>query len=185
MLTPGPRIEYVTAADGYRFAVRVWEAQRPVARMIWLHGIISHGGWYLGSCSHLARSGLEVHFLDRRGSGLNPAARGHADWHETWMTDVEGYLERVPPDLPTILMGISWGGKLAVAVARRNRRLIDGLGLLGPGLFAKKGPGPAGQFAVHLAATLGLGRAGSRSRWATPRCSPIARAGRTTSPAIR
>jgi acylglycerol lipase len=157
MLTPAPRIDFYPAADGYCCAVRVWESDRPVGRIVWVHGIISHGGWYFGSCRHLAQSGLEVHFLDRRGSGLNAARRGHVDRYETWLRDVELYLERLPAGVPTILLGISWGGKLATAVARRTRQPLAGLGLLCPGLFAKKGPGPVGRLALRLAGVLGLG----------------------------
>jgi acylglycerol lipase len=157
-MPPAPRIDYYAAGDGYRCAVRVWEADQPIGRVVWVHGIISHGGWYLGSCRHLAQAGLEVHFLDRRGSGLNAGRRGDVDQFETWLGDVEEYLERLPSDLPTILVGISWGGKLATAVARRNRRLIEGLGLLCPGLYAKKGPGLASRFALQVAGALGLWR---------------------------
>jgi alpha-beta hydrolase superfamily lysophospholipase len=151
-----PRITCYSAADGYRCAVRVWEAERPLARIVWVHGIISHGGWYLGSCRHLAQAGLEMHFLDRRGSGLNQAARGHVDGFETWLRDVEVYLEQLPTNLPIILLGISWGGKLATAVARHTRRPLAGLGLLCPGLFARKGPGPASRLALRAAGRLGL-----------------------------
>jgi alpha-beta hydrolase superfamily lysophospholipase len=106
-----------------------------------LHGIISHGGWYGGSCQFLADAGHEVHFLDRRGSGLNGDARGDVDRWETWCDDVIGYLKHIRDDRPLVLCGISWGGKLAAAVARRKPHLIDGLGLLCPGLYAKQQPG--------------------------------------------
>jgi acylglycerol lipase len=153
-----PRITYYSAHDGYPCAARVWEAERTVGRIVWVHGIISHGGWYFGSCRHWAQAGLEVHFLDRRGSGLNMAGRGHVDHCETWIRDVEVYLERLPRDLPTVLLGISWGGKLSAAVARHTKQPLAGLGLLCPGLFALKGPGLAGRLAVRLANTIGLGR---------------------------
>ena len=135
----GPRIVHFRAHDGYVFAVRVWEPDYPVARIVCLHGIISHGGWYLSSCNNLASSGFAVHFLERRGSGINPAARGDVDRYETWLNDVEQYMSSLPPNVPRLLIGISWGGKLATAVLRRCRHLIDGLGLICPGLFALKG----------------------------------------------
>ncbi len=131
-----PRIESFTAADGYHFSVRVWKVDQPAARIVCLHGIISHGGWYLQSCRQLAEKGFEVHFVDRRGSGLNVAARGDVDRYETWLADVERYLSHLSDSLPRILIGISWGGKLATAMAGHRPDLVAGLGLLCPGLFA-------------------------------------------------
>jgi len=159
MLLPTPRITHSTAADGYRFAVRVWAAQgaaAPRASVVCLHGIISHGGWYHPSCRELARAGCEVHFLDRRGSGLNRAGRGDVDRWQTWPADVEGYLAGLPDGPPRALLGISWGGKLAAAVARRRPELVDALGFLCPGLFAKKGANAVQRAALKLAAVVGL-----------------------------
>jgi len=156
MSTLAPRLAFFTSADGYTCAARVWDVRQPAARLVFLHGIISHGGWYLASCRYLARAGFEVHFLDRRGSGLNPAARGDVDTFQTWLDDVEGYLEQLSAGVARILLGISWGGKLAAAVARRRPQLADGLGLICPGLFAKKGAGRVGRAALALARFFGL-----------------------------
>jgi alpha-beta hydrolase superfamily lysophospholipase len=181
-----PRIEFYTAADGRRLAARVWSTQEaPRARVVFLHGITSHSGWYHHSCRHLAAAGLEVHFLDRRGSGLNAVGRGDVDRYETWIADVEVYLEELQnsrsgfrvqgsdrtsdvadsprsepqtpnpePYVPTVLAGISWGGKLAVVVARscsakqraaaqdeHRPDLMQGLALICPGLYAYQQPG--------------------------------------------
>lgn len=156
MSTPAPRIAFFTSADGYTCSARVWDVPEPAASLVFLHGIISHGGWYPQSCRYLARAGFEVHFLDRRGSGLNAAARGEVDAFQTWLGDVEGYLEQLPTGPPRILLGISWGGKLAAAVARHRPELVDGLGLICPGLFAQKGAGRAGRAALALARILRL-----------------------------
>jgi len=161
MLLPAPRITHFTAADGYRFAVRVWDARGvkvPRGRVVCLHGIISHGGWYQPSCRELARAGCEVHFLDRRGSGLNFAGRGDVDRWETWPADVEEYLAQLPDGPPRVLLGISWGGKLGAAVARRRPELVDALAFICPGLFAKKGANALQRAALKLAGALGLRR---------------------------
>jgi len=159
MLLPAPRITHFDADDGYRFGVRAWEAQGtavPRARVVCLHGIISHGGWYHPSCRELARTGCEVHFLDRRGSGLNRVGRGDVDRWERWPDDVEGYLAHLPDGPPRVLLGISWGGKLAAAVARRRPELVDALGLICPGLFGKKGANAVQRAALRLAGAAGL-----------------------------
>ena len=91
-----PRIDFYTARDGRRLAVRVWNGiEPPRARVVLLHGITSHGGWYNRSCQHLNDCGFEVHFLDRRGSGLNAEGRGDVDRHATWLDDVTTYLEQI------------------------------------------------------------------------------------------
>jgi len=138
MANPSPQIRPFTAPDGYQLSLRKWEVENPLAHVVCLHGIVSHGGWYLASCDHLAADGFGIHMLDRRGSGLNRQRRGDVDRWETWPQDVESYLETLPRATPRILLGISWGGTLATAVARRRPDLLQGLGLICPGLYSKK-----------------------------------------------
>lgn len=109
-----------------------------------LHGIQSHSGWYTFSSGRLCAAGFEVYFLDRRGSGMNQSARGHVVHCERLINDVTqllgdiraGYSQPDPPR-PIILLGISWGGKLATVIAAQRPDLIDGLALLYPGLRAR------------------------------------------------
>jgi alpha-beta hydrolase superfamily lysophospholipase len=108
---------------------------------VFLHGITSHSGWYDGSSAHLAGHDIEVHFLDRRGSGLNADQPGDIDRWTTWIDDVAAYLEQLGRTLPVALCGISWGGKLAAAVARRHPGLVAALGLICPGLYSPHEPG--------------------------------------------
>jgi alpha-beta hydrolase superfamily lysophospholipase len=149
--TPPPRIAFYDAADGRRLAVRVWDsAEPPRARVVFLHGVTSHGGWYARSCQHLASAGYEVHFLDRRGSGLNRESPGDVDRWPTWVGDVAAYLEGIRGEAPIVLCGISWGGKLAVAVARREPGLMHGLALICPGLFSPFEPGLVKRLALRV-----------------------------------
>ncbi len=146
-----PRIDFYTARDGRRLAVRVWNGiEPPRARVVMLHGITSHGGWYNRGCRHLHKCGFEVHFLDRRGSGLNVEARGDVDRHQTWLDDVTTYLEQVANGRPVVLCGISWGGKLAAAVARQQPGLLRGLALVTPGLYSRFEPNPVQRWALRL-----------------------------------
>ena len=131
--------------------MRAWSAaSRPTSRVVFLHGITSHGGWYERCAESLAAGGCEVAFLDRRGSGLNGEAMGDVDKWQTWLDDVATYLKAarqadadspLGAPLPTILCGISWGGKLAAAVARRYPGLLAGLALVCPGLYSPYLPG--------------------------------------------
>jgi alpha-beta hydrolase superfamily lysophospholipase len=93
------------------------------------------------SCAHLVQADFDVHFLDRRGSGLNVEAPGDIDCWTTWIDDVTAYLEQLRGGPPIVLCGISWGGKLAAAVARRRPASIQALALICPGLYSPHEPG--------------------------------------------
>ena len=132
------------ASDGYRFNLRSWfPVARPKGRLYCLHGIRSHGGWYVRSCQRLAEAGFEVHFLDRRGSGFNTAHRGDTPTYRRLVDDVAEFIQcqsLSKPWLKNYLLGISWGGKTATALPYRHPGLVDGLILACPGMCAKVRP---------------------------------------------
>ncbi len=131
------------ASDGSRFYAHVTSPPNPVGRVVLLHGIRSHAGWYARSIRAFAEAGYEVHFLDRRGSGLNTARRGDTPSFRRLLLDVIEYLLHVrqtKAHLPLFLGGISWGGKLALGVPAMKPGLVNAVMLLGPGLVAKVRP---------------------------------------------
>jgi alpha-beta hydrolase superfamily lysophospholipase len=146
---PAFTIETHTASDGYRWQYRHYIPTLPArARVVCLHGIQSHGGWYEHSSKCLRDAGFEVFFLDRRGSGMNRQDRGDTPGFRWLLSDIAEFIEtlREPPAdrsrgsrLKVFLLGISWGGKLAAGLVRRNFKLVDGLILLCPGFFPKIG----------------------------------------------
>ncbi|MBX9582123.1 MAG: lysophospholipase [Gemmataceae bacterium] len=143
-LTPPARLGTFRASDGYRFYYRHYPPPaEPVARLAFVHGIRSHGGWYTRSCERFAAAGYDVYFLDRRGSGLNTAGRGDAPSFRRLLDDAAEFVQHLRADrasLPVVLGGISWGGKLAVGLPYRRPGLVDGLVLLCPGLVPKVAP---------------------------------------------
>ncbi len=74
-----PVITHYAGQDARRLATRIWQSNDAIADVVYLHGIVSHGGWYESSCAYLAANGFQVHFLERRGSGLNTVSRGDVD----------------------------------------------------------------------------------------------------------
>jgi alpha-beta hydrolase superfamily lysophospholipase len=145
-------IETHTAGDGYVWRYRHYRAAGPQrGRVVALHGIQSHGGWYVHSCGRLAEAGYTVSFLDRRGSGLNEERRGDAPSFRRLLDDIAEFLSmerQKTPGLPLFLVAISWGGKLAVALQRRHPGLADGLALLCPGLSARVKPSRRQRLAI-------------------------------------
>lgn len=126
------------SSDGYEWRYRRYEpSHTPRGRIVYLHGIQSHGGWYTASSEYLARAGYLVEFLDRRGSGLNQIARGDAP---SWMRLVDDISEFIRSGPKPIVMAVSWGGKLAAALEMRYPGSTHGLALLTPGLRAQVRP---------------------------------------------
>ena len=156
------RIDSFRASDGYPFYVRHFPAHGVCrARLVVLHGIRSHGGWYEQSCGAFATAGLDVYFLDRRGSGLNTAHRGDAPSFRRLLDDVAEFARNLRTErgfVPIFACGISWGGKLAVALPYRKPGLLDGLILLCPGLVPKIAPPFVQRARIAVARLLRPGR---------------------------
>lgn len=135
-----PALEEFTAGDGYRWRYRLYRpAQPPLAQVVCIHGIQSHGGWYEYSCARLCRAGFQVAFIDRRGAGLNQQDRGDAPGFRRLLDDLAEYVRsarQTEAGRKVFLLAISWGGKLAVALERRHPGLVDGLVLVCPGFFS-------------------------------------------------
>jgi len=132
------------ATDGYRWHYRRYSPDGPPrAEVVFLHGVQSHAGWYEHTCRVLAADGFAVSFLERRGSGLNLERRGDTPSFRRLLDDVAEYLVALRPPggtTPRVLIGISWGGKVAVALQRRHPGITDALALLCPGFFPRVRP---------------------------------------------
>lgn len=145
-------VEKFTAGDGYVWRYRHYpSAPRPRARVVIIHGVQSHAGWYEHSCTYLSQVGYDVFFLDRRGSGMNEEARGDAPGFRRLLDDLAEFLRWLKEQdagPPTFLVAISWGGKLAAALQRRHPGLVDGLTLLCPGFFPRVAPSVKQRLAI-------------------------------------
>jgi alpha-beta hydrolase superfamily lysophospholipase len=135
-------VETFTASDGYVWHYRRYApAAAPRARLVCLHGMQSHAGWYERSCMHLRQAKFVVDFLNRRGSGSNRSGRGDTPSYQRLLDDVAEYLVQLDTQrVPVFLAAISWGGKLAVGLQRYRPGLTTGLVLLCPGFFPRVYP---------------------------------------------
>ena len=135
-----PQLRTLPLSDGYPVLVATWRPEeRTRGRVVVLHGVQSHQGWYHGLGRRLAARGYEAHFPDRRGSGGNTLDRGHASSAGRLVTDVGEVLASLDGDAPTALVGISWGGKPALVAASRFPKKIAALVLIGPGVQPRVG----------------------------------------------
>ncbi len=156
-----PSIRNFTASDGYKIHFRHWRSQTPRGIVIALHGIQSHSGWYKASSRAMADAGFDVYFADRRGSGWNGFQRGHATHGMRIINDVRALAALAKDEqrensndvlsLPVILMGISWGAKVAAAAVSLFPSEFQRLALLYPGLEPRLRPNAWQRFRLKLA----------------------------------
>jgi alpha-beta hydrolase superfamily lysophospholipase len=130
----------ITYTDGYRAFARFWRPDACRGAVLYLHGIQSHGLWFEASAQRLVDAGFAVMLPDRRGSGRNALERGHAPSAVRLLEDVGEGLDvlraRTGVEAPQVL-GVSWGGKLAMAFVSRSPRRVPRVTLVAPGLCPK------------------------------------------------
>jgi len=148
-----PEISTIRLADGYEAAARWWLPPSPRGAVLYFHGIQSHGGWYERSGQALADAGLAVLMPDRRGSGLNQVQRGHSESADACIGDasaaVDALIQRTGIGRIHVV-GVSWGGKLSVALADRAGERLATLSLVAPGLFPRVDLATVDKFRVAL-----------------------------------
>jgi acylglycerol lipase len=109
--------------------------------LVYLHGVESHAGWFAQAAVLLRERGYDVFCLDRRGSGINRENRGftsgHVDNFRVLLDDIHAFMTPLRQRYRrVVLVGLSWGGKLATAHALAWPGDADALVLITPGLRA-------------------------------------------------
>jgi acylglycerol lipase len=140
----GHQIDTYRTPDGKELAYVTHPARPSQSRrtaFIYVHGIESHSGWFDEAARLLSRRGYPVYCLDRRGSGINREYRGFVSGHAGREDDLIDDLHRAVRELRSsdeiceiYLIGLSWGGKYAMAYDIRHPRQVDGLVLITPGI---------------------------------------------------
>lgn len=136
---PG-ELRSVEASDGATLVYRLFAADPAAKRgsVVHLHGIQSHGGWYVETAAELARRGYSVLLADRRGSGRSTQPRGDFADADQLVDDVDRVVAEAGSDgTPTVLFGSCWGARPAVGYAARSNGTLAGLMLACPALKAK------------------------------------------------
>jgi len=105
---------YVEAVGGVRLHYRSWEATRPRAALLVLHGLGEHSGRYLLLGGSLVEHEVSTFALDLRGHGLSEGRRGYVARFEIFLQDVDRFRREVQglvdPSCPLFLLGHALGG---------------------------------------------------------------------------
>lgn len=146
-------------SDNYSIVCHHWSPPPGVetkARILVLHGIQSHAGWYQKLAETLAVQGVEVLMPDRRGSGQNVQERGFTKTSHRLIQDLveitDAWDALARDSRKPVLAGISWGGKLAAVASARHLERFSGLALIAPGLFAVVRPPMVKQLLIAFCA---------------------------------
>jgi acylglycerol lipase len=135
-IDPG-QIESFEGSAGRLLRYRVLAARPTRYHLLYLHGIESHSAWFLPAAARLREFGFTTYLLDRRGSGLNMNSMpGDALSARVLLEDVRRFRRQLG-DLKLHLLGLSWGGKLAAAVALDQPEALQSLILITPGLRSR------------------------------------------------
>lgn len=122
-------------AGGRPLRYRVLRAPEERHALVYVHGIESHGGWFLPAAQLLSEHGTTTYLVDRRGSGLNRDVEpGDARSAATLLEDLRRFRSHAGLAQP-FLAGLSWGGKLALAAALDQP--VRGVVLVTPGLVPR------------------------------------------------
>jgi len=129
------QLKQFTARDGTQIFYREWEGRGHRSLIVYLHGLESHLGWFIDTGNLLNKKGFHVYAVERRGSGISKAERGHIESFLVLIEDVKEAVElfRAQHSGKKIyLIGLCWGCKIAVTFAAYHQDLIDGLILVSP-----------------------------------------------------
>jgi lysophospholipase len=122
-------IEYWTAADGARLALRHQPAAaRRRAAMIIVHGWGDHGGLYEEAAGRFAAAGFAVFALDQRGAGRSPGPRGHVERFAQYLSDLAALRKHVAESAPgpQVLLGHSFGGFVVLRYLETGPQALAG-----------------------------------------------------------
>jgi pimeloyl-ACP methyl ester carboxylesterase len=130
-----------TASDGTALGYVRYDKPGAKTALVYVHGIESHSGWFARAATLLRDRGYDVYCLDRRGSGINRENRGfisgHVDSYKTLFADIRAFIQPLRSRYDSVfIVGLSWGGKLALGYGLTHPEDIRGLVLITPGIRA-------------------------------------------------
>lgn len=131
-------VRSVTVGEHTRL-VRTWERpDRPWASLLLVHGIAEHSGRYELVGKQLSEAGIKVRSFDLPGHGGTGGKRGHVESFEEYLDAVSDELAAVAESgLPTVMLGHSLGGLIALKYALSRTPAPDYLVLSAPAIDAK------------------------------------------------
>lgn len=151
------KIDQFSSYDKQTIRFNKWQKKEAQSKhiLIYLNGLESHAGWFSEVANELAKRGITIYGLDRRGSGLN--SRNIGKWQD-WVDDVDKIVEIAKnenQEVKIYLTSLCFGAKIATAYAIQNPEKINSLIYFSPGINVKVDPTPYEKLIIGLS-LLGL-----------------------------
>ena len=153
-------VEAFRGVDGADLCFRAWRPEgRPERDIacIYTHGGTTHSAWFADVAYGLARRGITVYGMDRRGSGLNRGTPFHPG---RFKDDIAIFLRKVRAAHAEVhVVGLCHGAIALSHTLLTNEIAVDSIVMINP-LFAFKRKGPlwSARQAARIAGALALGR---------------------------
>ena len=129
---------YLEGVGRLRLHYRTWEAQRPVAGIIVVHGIGEHIGRYEEFAAAMGGYRISTFGLDLRGHGLSEGRRGHVSRFNIMLQDVDRFRREVQGlvdvSCPLFILGHSMGGLIVTRYLEEYEGVLAGGIILSPWL---------------------------------------------------
>jgi alpha-beta hydrolase superfamily lysophospholipase len=128
------------SSDGTKLFCREW-ATKTSARgtIIIVPGLGEHTGRYVHVGDFFENAGFDVLAIDVRGQGRSGGTPGYVEHYGQFLEDVRAGIDAAKV-FPLFVLGHSFGGQLALALAVRNEPNIAGYLVSGPWLALTKPP---------------------------------------------
>jgi alpha-beta hydrolase superfamily lysophospholipase len=128
------------SSDGTTLFAREWETQTSAKGSILIvPGLGEHTGRYVHVGDFFQNAGFNVIGIDVRGQGRSGGTPGYVERYDQFLEDLRAGIHMVKA-FPLFVLGHSFGGQLALALAARNEPNIAGYLASGPWLALTHAP---------------------------------------------
>ncbi|MCX7927383.1 MAG: lysophospholipase [Candidatus Omnitrophica bacterium] len=119
---------------------RRWLTEKSQACLLLVHGLFAHSGRWQPLAEYFLNKGVSSYALDLEGFGATKGRRGDIESFEVYFEQIrqlQKIIATCMQQLPTFLVGESFGGLLAYLFSYRYARLFKGLICLSPAFSVK------------------------------------------------
>src|SRR6201997_1890373 len=128
------------SSDGTTLFAREWETQTSAkGTILMVPGLGEHTGRYVHVGDFFQNAGFNVIGIDVRGQGRSGGTPGYVERYDQFLEDLRAGIHMVKA-FPLFVLGHSFGGQLALALAARNEPNIAGYLASGPWLALTHAP---------------------------------------------